>query len=193
MPLIMYANTSPWPLKLIVLGGVVFSEYMPTVTHKQGRNRVIPYITSAYFLSVLLPSVVFAMPSRRKTTAYIVQTFLMMLCFLCFLNLLFDHGLAQYEVVSTQLILTHMIWAQNVQLSGKAHILLYQNVIVVFNRVLLVANVCFSVFLVPQNGIDNFVILMLVFVPEMLGIAVLVGSYVLVNLGHTFENFMHDY
>jgi hypothetical protein len=189
----MYANTSPWPLKLIVLCGVVFSEYMPTVAHKQGRNRVIPYITSAYFLSVLLPSVVFAMPSRRKTTAYIVQTFLMMLFFLCFLNLLFDHGLAQYEVVSTQLILTHMLWAQNVQLSGKTHILLYQSVIVVFNRVLLVANVCFSVFLVPQKGIDNFVILMLVFVPEMLGIAVLVASYVLVHLGHTFENFMHDY
>lgn len=133
------------------------------------------------------------MPSRRKTTAYIVQTFLMLLCFLCFLHLLFDHGLAQYEVVSTQLILTHMLWAQNVQLYGKAPILLYQNVIVFLNRMLLVVNVIFSVFLVSQKGIDNFVILMLLFVPEMLGIVVLVLSYVLVHLGHSFENLMQDY
>lgn len=189
----MYANTSPWPLKLIVLCVVVFGEYIPTAAQKQGRNRVMPYVTCAYFLSVLLPSIVFSVPSRRLTTTYIVQTVLMLLCLFCFVTLLWHHGLAQYEVVSTQLILTHMLWAQNVQLSANAHMLLYQGVIVVVNRLLLVANICFCACLVPQQGVDNFTLLMLMFVPEIIGISVLVSSYILSQLGHSFESFMQDY
>jgi hypothetical protein len=47
-----------------------------------------------------------------------------------------------------------------------------------------------SVFAPPGKGIENLSLLALLFVPEMIGLLVLVLSSVLRELGGVFENFM---
>jgi uncharacterized membrane protein (Fun14 family) len=138
----------------------------------------------------MLPSLVFAMPNRDQTTTYVVQTVLMLLSMLCSLAFLGLHGLAQYEVVSIQLIVSHILWAQSVQLHTKAHILLYQGAIVVLNRLLLFAVVCLFAFVSPHKDVDHATLLLVLFVPEVLGLGVRVASLVMHELGRLFENFM---
>ena len=186
----MFAETSSWPLKIAMLGAVILSEYAWAHVPTHNRHRPILYVLCGYILSTMLPSLVFAMPNRAQTTAYVVQTVLMLLCMLCFLALLGLHGLAQYEVVSIQLIASHMLWAQSVHLRTKAQILLYQGVIVVLNRLLLFAVVCVYVFMRPHKDVDHLTLLVLTFVPEILGLCVRVLSLLIRELGSIFENFM---
>jgi hypothetical protein len=186
----MFAKTSPWPLKIVMLGTVILSEYAWVHVERPNRHRPILYVICAYILSTMLPSLVFAMPDRDQTTTYVVQTVLMLLCMLCFLAFLGLHGLAQYEVVSIQLIVSHILWAQSVQLHTKAHILLYQGAIVLVNRLLLFAVVCLYGFVRTHKDVDHATLLVVLFVPEVLGLGVRVASLVMHELGGIFENFM---
>ena len=188
----MYARTSPWPLKVATLAVVVFSQHAPFVVpaSNDSTHRAVLHVLSAYVLSTLLPSVVFAMPKRSQTTSYVVQTLLMLTGMHAFLTCLGAHGLAQYEVVSTQLIMSHLLWAQSVKLSAKAPVLLYQGTVVVLNRLLLLVLIFVCAFVSPRKGLENLTLLALLFVPEMLGLLVLVVAFVLRDLGGVFENFM---
>jgi hypothetical protein len=188
----MFAKSSPWPLKVATLAVVVFSQHAPFVVHSSNdsTHRAVLHVLSGYVLSTLLPSVVFAMPNRSQTTSYVVQTLLMLTGVHCFLACLGAHGLSQYEVVSTQLIVSHVLWAQSVKLSAKAPVLLYQGTVVVLNRVLLVFLILVYAFVSPRKGLENLPLLALVFVPEMLGLLALVVAFVLRDLGGVFENFM---
>lgn len=188
----MFAKTSPWPLKVVTLAVLVCSQHasLPMQASSESMLRPILYALSGYILSTLLPSVVFAMPSRSQTTSYVVQTLLMLMAAYSFLASLGPHGLAQYELVSMQLVMSHVLWAQSVKLSAKAQVLLYQRAVVVLNRLCLPVLIFASAFAPPHQGLENLTLLVLVFVPEMLGLVVLVLSSVLRALGIVFENFM---
>lgn len=188
----MFARTSPWPLKVVTLAVVVCSQHasVPVLASTDSMLRPLLYALSGYILSTLLPSVVFAMPSRSQTTSYVVQTLLMLMAAYCFLACLAAHGLLQYEVVSMQLVMSHLLWGQSVKLSAKAQILLYQRAVVVLNRLLLPFLMFASVFAPPREDIENLTLLALLFVPEMIGLLVLVLASVLRELGSVFENFM---
>jgi hypothetical protein len=188
----MFAKTSPWPLKVVTLAVVVCSQHVSLPMHASTDSlmRPILYVLSGYILSTLLPSVVFAMPNRSQTTAYVVQTLLMLMAVYCFLACLGAHALSQYEVVSMQLMVSHLLWAQSVKLSAKEQILLYQRAVVGLNRLFLLALIFVSAFAPPRTGLENLPLLALVFVPEMIGLVVVVLASVLRELGGVFENFM---
>lgn len=188
----MFAKTSPWPLKVVTLAVVVCSQYVSIPMHASTDSMMRPilYVLSGYILSTLLPSVVFAMPSRSQTTSYVVQTLLMLKAAYCFLACLSAHALSQYEVVSMQLIVSHLLWAQSVKLNTKEQILLYQRAVVVFNRLFLLLLIFVSAFAPPRTGLESLPLLALVYVPEMIGLVVLVLASVLRELGSVFENFM---
>ena len=188
----MFAKTSPWPLKVVTLVVVVCSQHASLPMHASTDSvlRPILYVLSGYILSTLLPSVVFAMPNRSQTTSYVVQTLLMLKAVYCFLACLGAHGLSQYEVVSMQLIMSHLLWAQSATLGAKQQILLYQRAVVVFNRLFMLVLVFLSACAPPHAGLENLPLLALVFVPEMIGLVVLVLASVLRELGGVFENFM---
>jgi hypothetical protein len=188
----MFARTSPWPLKVATLAVVVCVQHVSLSVRASNVSMLRPILCalSVYILSTLLPSVVFAMPDRSQTTSYVVQTLLMLMAVYCFLACLGAHGLSQYEAVSMQLIMSHLLWAQSVKLNAKAQILLYQRAVVVFNRLLLPVLLFVGVFSPPQKGLENLPLLLLVFVPEMVGLVVFVLASVLYELGSVFENFM---
>jgi len=174
------------------LAVVVFSQHAPFVVHESSDNthRAVLHLLSAYVLSTMLPSVVFAMPKRAQTTSYVVHTLLMLTGVYAFLACLGAYGLPQYEVVSTHLIMSHLLWAQSAKLSAKAPVLLYQGTVVVLNRLLLLVLIFACAFVSPRKGLENLTLLALLFVPEMLGLLVLVVAFVLRDVGAVFENFM---
>jgi hypothetical protein len=188
----MFAKTSPWPLKVVPLAVVVCSQHVPLSVQASADSMLRPmlYVLSGYILSTLLPSVVFAMPDRSQTTSYVVQTLLMLQALYYFLACLGPHGLAQYEVVSMQLIMSHLLWAQSGKLIAKGPILLYQGAVVVMNRLFVLVLICVCAFAPPHKGLENLPLLALIFVPEMMGLVVLGVSTVLHELGGAFENFM---
>ena len=186
----MFTKTSPWPLKLVILAVVILSEHSWVQVPKNDRHRPILYMLSAYILSTLLPSVVFAVPNRHQTTTYVMQTVLMLLYMFYFISVLHIYGQQKYEVASIQLIMSHILWAQSEQLHTKAQIMLYQGIIVFVNRLLLLAVVFFYAFLLPRNELEHLTLLALLFVPEVLGLFVSVLSLVIQELGIIFENFM---
>jgi hypothetical protein len=186
----MFAKTSPWPLKVAAVGAVLLGEYVVVPVATPNGHRHVLLVLCGYVLSTVLPSVVFAMPHREQTTAYVVQTVLMLLHVCAFLAFLRLHGQAQYEGVSVQLVAAHMLWAQSTRLHTKVHILLYQGAIVVLNRLLLLAVLGLAVFLRPPKGVDHLALLVLTFMPEALGLSVRVLALAVRALGGSFEDFM---
>lgn len=186
----MFAKTSPWPLKVVVVGAVLLSEYAFVPVATPNGHRHVLLVLCGYVLSTILPSVVFAMPDREQTTAYVVQTVLMLLHVCAFLAFLRLHGQAQYEGVSMQLVASHMLWAQSTRLHTKAQILLYQGAIVVVNRLLLLVVLGLSVFMRPQKDVDHLALLVLTFMPEALGLGVRVLALAVRALGGSFEDFV---
>ena len=186
----MFTKTSPWLLKLVILAVVIMSEFSWLHVPKNNRHRPVLYMLSGYIFATLLPSVVFAVPNRAQTTRYVVQTVLMILYMFYFVALLRLHGLEKYEVVSTQLIVSHILWAQSEQLHSKTPIMLYQGAIVFLNRLLLLAVVFLYAFLHPRSELEHLTLLAVLFVPEVLGLFVYVISFVIHELGVIFENFM---
>lgn len=186
----MFTKTSPWPLKLVILAVVIVSEYSWVQVPKNNRHRPVLYMLSSYIFSTLLPSVLFAVPNRTQTTTYIVQTVLMLLFMFYFVALLRLNGLEKYEVVSIQLIVSHILWAQSEHLHSKTHIMLYQGAIVFLNRFLLLGVVFLYAFLLPRSELEHLTLLVLIFVPEVLGLFVDVLSLLIHESGVIFENFM---
>jgi hypothetical protein len=142
-------------------------------------------------LSSVMPSIVFSMSNRKKTTAYIMQSALYLTGVYTVLDVLLAYS-AQHCVLVTYLLLCHFLAAQVSVLHQQPHVLMYSSVVVRLNCALLALLSLLCLWMCPRVHVHGVSITGMLFLPELLGVLVTAVHSIVKAFGDLFEECMND-
>ncbi len=180
--MLMFTRAMPWTFKADTLC------YMLTRTFSAGgaTGRPEHVLVPVAFLTLasVLPSTVSSVVDRAKTTAYIVQSALFLLCVHAAV-LALEEWDEEYTVAVTQTCVMHMLCSQYKMLVRHKHLLVYQGAVRCL--IALIATVSWSAcaLMMPLVKVEIMAVVGLMFVGEVVGVAVCFVAAVLLGLCDT--------
>lgn len=187
-----FVTSMPWFVKMLC----VLVPWAKRSVHTPSLNMLrVPFALSALvLLSALLPSLVFSVRERAKTTELFAQTVLYhyaAACVVC--ALVRDHSLRPYAGLCAQLLLMHLYFSCGTALRRSAHLTLYPRAcqaVCALGFAAVLAVYCLYTPHVDQQLIPTLGVL---FAPELVGLAVLVASSVMRAFANTYEQVLEKY
>jgi hypothetical protein len=187
--MLMFTRAVPWVLKACTVCAVVMRSF--SAGGATGRpDRVLAAVAFVTFASVL-PSIVSSVTDRAATTAYIVQSGLFLLGVHAAMVGLERHA-PQYTIAVTQTCVLHMLWSQFNALERRKHLLVYQDAVQTVVCVVAVLSWCACVLMLPHLAVDIFALCGLMFVGEVLGVAVSTVAVAVNVVGNVAEAWLTD-
>lgn len=188
--MIMFTRAMPWAFKACTLGAVTTQAFSGTATN--ARQEYVLVGVCFLTLASVLPSIVSCVVDRTKTTAYIVHSALFLLCIHAAVLALETWHWQQYRVAVTQTCLLHLLWSQWRTLTHNKHVLIYQGPV----QCMLVATAILSwsvcALMMPRFPVEIVGLVGLMFVGEVVGVAVSLVAAVLVGVGDMAETCLAD-
>lgn len=188
--MLMFTRAMPWTLKACTIGAVTTHALSAAETNT--RQEHVLLAVSFVTLASVLPSIVSCVVDRRKTTAYIVQSALFLVCTHGALLALETWQQAQYRVAVTQTCVVHVLWSQWRILAQHKHILIYQGPVRCILAATALLSWCVCALMMPRIPLDILALVGLMFVGEVLGVVVSLCAAVLVAIGDTAELCLTD-
>jgi len=188
--MLVFTRAIPWMLKACTVAVVMLRAFSPGGA--VGRPERVLAPVAFLTLASVLPSVVCCVANRAKTTAYIVQSALFLGFTYALLLALAASGVSRYEVAVTQTCVLHMLWSQWQTLNRLKHILIYQ--FAVKRLLVLMGLLSWSacVLMLPHVTVDMIGLVGLMFVGELLGVAVCFVAAIIEAVGDTLEVFLTE-
>jgi hypothetical protein len=188
--MLMFTRAVPWVLKACTVCAVVMRAY--SSGGATGRpERVLAAVAFFTFASVL-PSIVSSVVDRATTTAYIVQSALFLVGMHATIVVLERLNVPEYSVAVTQTCILHMLWSQFDTLQRRKHVLIYQEAVQTLLCVFGLLSWCVCVLMLPHLAVDIFVLGGLMFVGEVLGVAVSLVAMMVAVVGNVVEAWLTE-
>jgi hypothetical protein len=183
--MLMFTRAMPWAFKACTVGAVTTHAFSATVTN--ARQEHVLLVVSFLTLASVLPSIVSCVVDRTKTTAYIVHSALFLLCIHAAVLALETWHWPQYKVAVTQTCVLHLLWSQWRTLAHNKHILIYQGPVecILIATAVLSWSVC--ALMMPRFPVDILALVGLIFVGEVVGVAVSLLAAILAAVGDMGE------
>ena len=183
--MLMFTRAVPWVLKACTVCAVATRSM--SAGGAAGRHEHVLAPIAFLTLASVLPSTVCSVVDRTTTTAYIIQSALFMLAVHAATLALERWQQPQHTVALTQTCVVHMLWSQWQTLHKHKHVLIYQQAVKTLLLVLAVLSWSACVLMLPHVTVDILALGGLMFVGEVLGVAVSVVAGMLATLGNTAE------
>lgn len=188
--MIMFTRAMPWAFKACTLGAVTTQAFSGTATN--ARHEYVLLAVCFVTLASVLPSVLSCVVDRTKTTAYIVHSALFLLCIHAVVLALETWHWQQYRVAVTQTCVLHLLWSQWRTLTHNKHVLIYEGPV----QCMLVATAVLSwsvcALMMPRFPVEIVPLVGLMFVGEVVGVAVSLVAAILVGIGDMAETCLGD-
>ncbi len=140
----------------------------------------------------VMPSILCSVVNRATTTAYIVQSILFLLGVYAMLVALERWQVKQYSFAVTQTCLLHMLWSQFDTLERRKYVLVYQNGVRVLLSVMALLSWSACTLMLPHLAVDIFALGGLMFVGEILGVAVSLVAGTVAVVGNVVEAWLTE-
>jgi hypothetical protein len=188
--MLMFTRAMPWALKACTVG-VVMTRAL-TAGGASGRHDQVLVPVAFLTLASVVPSTVVCVVDRTRTTSYIVQIALFLLFVHAAVLALEKWHAEQYTVAVTQTCVVYMLCSQYETLARHKHLLVYQ--VGVKSLLVLMAVVSWSVcaLMMPLVTVDIMAVVGLMFVGEVLGVAVSLVAAVVVAVCDTAAAALED-
>jgi len=180
----VYARSSPWMMKLLILLANVLKRADTTAPSPQFALRVLLSVT-LYVVASLLPSICCSIRDRALTMEYSQLSLLMLTngyALICWG--LKDDAAVKHVMVILQFILMHILYAQSVYLHEKTHVLHFSNMYCYLNIAVAIFAVSMLSLRTPSMDLerhDAIVIMIAMFTGEILG-SVAYAQYLLIRV-----------
>lgn len=188
--MLLFTRAIPWMLKACTVSVVMLRAF--SAGGAAGRPERVLSLVAFLTLASVLPSLVCCVADRATTTAYVVQSVLFLGCTHATLLALEAAGIPQYQVAMTQTCLLHMLWSQWHALDRRKQVLIYQPAVKVLLVLLALLSWGACVLMLPHTSVDLLALAGLMFVGEVLGVAVSFFEAMLVAVGDTLEDFLTE-
>lgn len=188
--MLLFTRAIPWLLKACTLGVVMLRTFSAGGAAAR-PERVLAAVSFVTMASVL-PSIVFSVADRAATTAYIMQSALFLWSTHAALFALAWCGAPQHAVALTQTCVLHMLWSQWHALDQRKAVLIYQPAMKALLALTALLSWGACVLMLPHASVDILALCALMFVGEVLGVAVCFVAAVLVAVGDTVEAFLTE-
>ena len=189
--MILFMHSCPWTAKFWALGMVILSDFVAVPSSHRERYRYVFGLVCIATLSSVMPSLIFSISSRSLTTSYIMQSGLYLAGAHAILDLL-ELFSPQHCVLVTYLLMCNFLGAQLTCLKQHRRALLYSNLILNMNFVLICVLSLVCPLICPQVHIQGLWMTMMLFMPEVLGLAVSAVHCVVKALGDLYEEYMAE-
>lgn len=189
--MILFMHTCPWAVKIWALVMTVMSDFVAVPSSNTERYRYVFALVCFATLSSVMPSLIFSISSRSLTTSYIMQSGLYLAGAHTILDLL-EVFSPQYCVLVTYLLMCHFLSAQLMALKHHRRTLLYSNVILNLNFVLICILSLVCLMICPPVHIQGLWMTVMLFTPEVLGLTVSGVHCVVKGLGDLYEEYMAE-
>jgi len=189
--MILFMQGCPWAVKIWTLAIALLSDVLAEHTSNPLRHSYVFALVCISTLSSVMPSIVFSMSNRKKTTAYIMQSALYLTGVYTVLDVLLAYS-AQHCVLVTYLLLCHFLAAQVSALHHQPHVLMYSSVVVRLNYALLALLSLVCLWMCPRVHVHGVSITGMLFLPELLGVLVTAVHSIVKAFGDLFEECMND-
>jgi hypothetical protein len=175
----------PWAFKACTVCAVTTHLFSATGTN--ARQEYVLLGVCFLTLASVLPSVVSCVVDRTQTTAYIVHSALFLLCIHAAVLALETWHWQQYKVAVTQTCVLHLLWSQWRTLANNKHVLIYQGPVqcVLVATAILSWGVC--ALMMPRFPVDIVAVVGLMFLGEVVGVAVSLLAAILLAVGDMAE------
>lgn len=189
--MILFMHPCPWTVKFWALAIVMLSDFVAVPSSNTDRYRYVFALVCLVTFSSVMPSLIFSISSRKNTTAYIMQSGLYLASAHTILGLL-EVFSQQHCVLVTYLLMCHFLSAQLKALKQHRRTLLYSTFIVNLNFVLVCILSLVCLLICPQVHIQGLWMTAMLFMPEVLGLAVSAVHCVVKGLGDLYEEYMDE-
>jgi hypothetical protein len=188
--MLLFTRAIPWLLKAFTVCAVMLRSYSGGGAAPR-PERVLAAVAFATLTGVL-PSILFSVTDRAATTAYVIQSALFLGGTHASLLALDMSGFPHYQVAVAQTCMLHMLWSQWLALDRYKQVLVYQSAVRAL--VALVALMSWAAFalMLPRISVDMLALCGLMFVGEVLGVAVCFVAAVILAVGDTIEAFLTE-
>jgi hypothetical protein len=168
--MLMFTRAMPWTFKAGTLC------YMLTRTLSAGgaTGRAEHVLVPVAFLTLasVLPSTLSSVVDRAKTTAYIMQSALFLLCMHAAVLALEHWDGQQYTLAVTQTCVMHMLCSQYRALVRHKHLLVYQGAVRCLLALMALMSWSACALMMPLVQVDIMALVGLMFAGEVVGVAV---------------------
>lgn len=168
--MLMFTRAMPWTFKAGTLC------YMLTRTLSAGgaTGRADHVLVPVAFLTLasVLPSTLSSVVDRAKTTAYIMQSALFLLCLHAAVLALEHSDGQQYTLAVTQTCVMHMLCSQYRALVRHKHLLVYQGAVRYLLALMAIMSWSACALMMPLVQVDIMSLVGLMFAGEVVGVAV---------------------
>jgi len=172
----------------------VFAVVMRSFSAGGAVGRPERVLVPVVFLTIVsvMPSIVCSVVHRATTTAYIVQSILFLLGVYAMIVALERWQAKQYSVAVTQTCVLHMLWSQVDALERRKHVLVYQNAVKILLSAMALVSWSVCVLMLPHLAVDIFALGGLMFVGELLGVAVSLVAGTVAAVGDVAEAWLTE-
>jgi hypothetical protein len=187
-----FVRGQPWLFKVVC----VVIPWCKRTSHTPTLNMIrAPFALSALLLlSAILPSLLYSVRDRGKTTEFLAQIVLFFYASACVLNaLVTDPGLRQYSCLYAQLMLMHLYASCFVALQRDATLALYPQAfkgVCVFGVCTVFG--CYGAY-TPHVSLQIIHTVGALFSAELLGLGVLLTSSVMRGVANMYEEGLASY
>jgi hypothetical protein len=188
--MLMFTRAVPWVLKACTVCTVVMRAF--SAGGAVGRPERVLVPVAFLTLASVLPSIVSSVIDRATTTAYIVQSALFLLGVHVTILALERWDLPEYSVAVTQTCLVHMLWSQFDALERRKHVLVYQSAVQLLVCLMAIVSWGACVLMLPHLAVDIFALGGLMFVGEVLGVAVSLVAGMVAAVGNLVEAWLTE-
>ena len=189
--MILFMHACPWAVKIWALVMTVMSDFVAVPSSNTERYRYVFGLVCLATLSSVMPSLIFSISSRNLTTSYMMQSGLYLAGAHTILDLL-EVFSPQHCVLVTYLLMCHFLSAQLTALKQHRRTLLYSNLILNLNFVLICVLSLLCLMICPQVHIQGLWMTVMLFMPEVLGLTVSGVHCVVKGLGDLYEEYMAE-
>ena len=188
--MLMFTRAVPWVLKACTVFAMVMRSF--SAGGAVGRPELVLVPVAFLTFASVLPSMLASVMDRAKTTTYIVQSTLFLLGVHATIVALQLWHMDEYSVAVTQTCVVHMLWSQFDTLKRHKHVLIYQRAVQVLLSVLAVVSWGACVLMLPHLAVDIFALGVLMFVGEVLGVAVSLVAGTIAAVGNVAEAWLTE-
>ena len=189
--MLVFMHTCPWPVKMWTLGIAFMSEFIAVPSAHAARYRYVFGLVCAVLVSSVLPSMMFSVSKRSSTSCYIVQSVLYLAATHVILQMLSSYS-AEHIVLLTYLLLSHFLSGQCIILRQHRRTLLYSSLTVHINVALICLLSIVCMVICPRVSMHLWLISVILFVPEVLGLCISAVYCVIKAIGDLYEECMSD-
>ena len=189
--MLVFMHTCPWPVKMWTLVIAFISDFIAVPSAHTARYKYVFGFVCAIMMSSVLPSIIFSVSNRRKTSCYIMQSILYLAATYVILQILSSYS-DEHIVLLTYLLLSHFLSGQCMILRQHRRTLLYSGVTMHINVALICLQSIVCMVICPRVSMHLWLISVILFVPEVLGLCVSAVYVVMKAIGDLYEECMSD-